>query len=79
MLAFAPTFFSGAQEVRQTHGTNVGQGHTPVMCVPPGSPILPTVLALIQQTRTAIKLLMVRVQGEAFALQPRLNVDVQKP
>lgn len=79
MLAFAPTFFSGAQEVRQTHGTNVGQGRKPVMCVPSGSRILPTVLASTQQTRTAIKFLMVRVQGEAFARQPRLDVGVQRP
>lgn len=78
MLPFAPTFFSGAQKVRQTHGTNVSQGHKPVMCVPSKWPILRTVLASTQQTRTAIKFLMVQVQGEAFALQPLLHVGAQK-
>lgn len=68
MLTFAPTSFSGAQKVRQTHGTTLGQWHKPVTCVTSRRTVLWTLFASTRQLRSVIqKSLVVRVQGEASA------------
>lgn len=77
MLTFAPTFFSGAQEVRQTHGTTLGQWHKPVTCVTSRRTVLWTLFASTQQLRSVIqKSLVVQVQGSRpLPLHPRQDVQ----